>query len=368
MMKCEVAVIGAGPAGSIAAEESAKDYDTVIFEEHKKQPVHCAGLISKTGFGRLGIPERDFILNKIRGAKIFSPKGTCIEISPKETKAFVVDRSAFDDYLLSKAVSSGAEYVNSRVDTVGGEFFHKKNKKINAEKIILATGTDYKLQRAAGINTPKEFLFGAQYDMMVECETDMVELHFILPEFFAWIIPAGDFARVGLCAKKNAVQSLDAFVAKLNSSGRLKNQKISKKVFGTIPVYDPKLKTSGLGANTDINLVGDAAGHVKATTGGGIILGGLAARHAASEDYESEWKSEIGRELRLHLAMHRFLASLPDKKKDKLFSAVAKNHKTLEDSGDMDAASATLGAILKNPRFAFDLLPFAPNLIKHMIL
>ncbi len=57
-------VIGAGPAGLLAASEIAKKgYSVQVFEEHKQvgEPDHCAGLLSTSGLKRLGKQKLSFV-------------------------------------------------------------------------------------------------------------------------------------------------------------------------------------------------------------------------------------------------------------------------------------------------------------------
>lgn len=346
-----ISIIGAGPAGCIAALHS-KGHDVTLYEEHRKQPVQCAGLISISGLKRLGIkPE---FLSKVRGAKIYSPLKKLLEIEAKKDKAYVVDRQRFDEDLLNCAIDSGAEFINERVDDLNN---------LKADRIVLATGTNYQLHRKLKLEMPRHFLVGAQYDLKLDCDPDFVELHFNVPGFFSWVIPAGDYCRVGLCARENPTPWLDRFVKELREDGRIKNSRILNKNYGTIPLYNPRIKTD----YGKIITVGDSAGHVKATTGGGVVMGGLAAEHACKKDYEKLWRAEIGRELRLHLLVRNFLDKLSSKNTDRLFSMVADHKDSLEKRGDMDLASRSISSLLRNPSFTFRLLLNSPLFLLDML-
>ena len=345
----KISTIGAGPAGCIAALNCVNENDVTLYEEHKTQPVQCAGLISKSGLERLGIElRRGIIKNKIRGAIIVSPSGDSFLVDGRETKAYVIDRREFDHHLLYTAVDHGVNFVNKRVRDLN---------KLTSDKIILATGTDYYLHKRLNLEMPRRFLTGAQLEMNIECDNNFVELHFNTPDFFSWIIPTGDYARIGSCSTKNPVPYIENLLKKIKRDGRIKNPKILSKNFGIIPIYDPGLRTD----YGKIITVGDAAGQVKASTGGGIIMGGISAKFACRQDYEKRWRSEIGKELYLHLMINRFLTKLSSKKMDRLFSLIKEHKWILEERGDMDMASKVLSGLFKNPRFALKFLCQLPS-------
>ncbi len=354
-----IAVVGGGPAGCIAARYCAKEHETVLFETQKKESrrVQCSGLLSKSGLHRLGINPRSdsakaFIQNSVRGAKIYSPLGSLLEIDGGMDKAYVTDRKAFDNHLLDKATDAGAELQNNTID--------KKNLgelKSKADKIILATGTNYNLHKALNINAPCEFLYGAQYEMKIECESDYVEMYLDVPGFFSWIIPVDDYARIGLCAPDNPVPYLEEHIKRLRKEKRIKEPAIREKNYGVIPMYNPGLRTE----YPKVSLAGDAAGQVKATTGGGVIIGGLAAKNAGIEGYEKIWKKEIGKELYLHLRVRRFLNNLSEKNADKLIRLLAENKDLIEKKGDMDMASHLLNGFLGRPSFMARFILQAPS-------
>jgi flavin-dependent dehydrogenase len=83
-------------------------------------------------------------------------------------------------------------------------------------------------------------------------------------------------------------------------------------------------------------LVGDAAGQVKASTGGGVITGGIAARIAGKAcvkaleeedfsegflkaEYEDKWRAEIGLELKVHEVLRSLFDALSDEDLERLF-------------------------------------------------
>ncbi len=351
----EISVIGAGPAGSIAALNCLERNDVTLYEEHKIQPIQCAGLVSKSGLERLGITlKKSIIKNEVRGAVIVSPSGNSFQVDGKETKAYVINRREFDQYLLDTATDHGVNFINRRVTDL---------EELNADRIVLATGTNYYFHRRLNLDTPKKFLTGVQYEMQIECDSDFVELYFNTPDLFSWIIPAGEHVRIGSCSKWNPTQYLEKLLKEMKEQGRIKNHRILDRNFGMIPVYDPKVKTD----YGRIITVGDAAGQVKASTGGGIVMGGVAAKFAPRQDYERKWRYEIGRELYLHLLINRFMTGLSSKKKDKLFNLISEHKWILEEKGDMDIASKVLSGLFKNPGFTIKFLQQLPGYALDML-
>ena len=352
-----ITVIGGGPIGSIAANTCVKENEVILFEEHKreKQPVQCAGLISISGLERLGLKELSknsgnaagIVQNKVRGARIFSKSGKVVEIDAGCDKAYVVDRRKFDEYLLNSAIDSGVEFVNEKVTDTKNLPIKGQNK---PEKIILATGTRYSHHHQLNFNVP-EVLSSAQYEMEIECDPDFVELHFNSPGFFSWIIPGSEgTARIGSCTYRNPKHYLENFIKNLKLDGRIKNNpKNLNKTGGAIPIYNPHLKTE----YDNIILAGDAAAQVKATTGGGIVMGGIAAGCVNSDyGYEKEWRGKIGKELYLHLFIRNFLNRLSEKELVELLTLADDYKDIIQKKGDMDMVFNTAFSLMKNPGFS----------------
>ncbi|TMI46628.1 hypothetical protein E6H17_08375, partial [Candidatus Bathyarchaeota archaeon] len=100
-------------------------------------------------------------------------------------------------------------------------------------------------------------------------------------------------------------------------------------------------------------VVGDAAGQVKQTTGGGIVIGGysgiLAGKAAASAaqspqdqrwkilmQYDQEWRDKFASDLRRMGIAHRVFAGLSDETLNRLFEAVRDYLPEIEEYADMD--------------------------------
>ena len=391
-------IIGAGPAVCIAARACSKIDEVTLFEEHPfsdeyQQRVACAGLVSLSGLERLGIDEKalkknNIILNEIRGARFYCRdiQKPSLVIDGGRTKALVVDRGKFDRYLLKKAIDDGVEFVNEYVRFECGN----KNKKLNfnsnlnysfnskkINKIIIATGTDYNIHRVLqrsgiqGVTIPK-LLVSAQYDLVFDdskisgFKNDFVNMFFDIPGFFTWMIPLEkNTLRIGTASFKNPVPHLEKFIGKFaECKGGMANYTISNKIYGTIPVYNKFIKTQYEYKDTDILLVGDAAAQVKATTGGGIVMGGICALQTPFHDYEKRWKSVVGGELDRHLFIRKFLNKLKFEETEDLLKFTSNYKYIIEKHGDMDMASALITAAIKKPRFAVKfLLKFGRKLV-----
>jgi geranylgeranyl reductase family protein len=394
-LKRDAIVIGAGPSGLIAAYEIAKaGHDVVVFEEHESigKPTHCAGLLSTTGLESLKLkPPHSVIQNQVKGAKIFSPKGDFIRIERGRREAYVVDRVSFDSWLAERAIEKGVVIetgtkvtdVLQKKKTVQGVRLGKDGAGIHSKIVINAEGSRGVISKQAKLPTvPRKYRLPAyQYELdNVDVDEEIVEMYYgreTAPGFFAWIIPLGENkARVGLASKSYPRQRLQHFI-KSNELvlSKFSNAKIIRNFGGTVLVGLPISKTWKEG----IFIVGDAAGHVKATTGGGVIMGGIGAEIAgkvansliAEEGkemeynmYELRWRGQILNELRTMYIAQKGLTSLSDSGIDRLIRGI--NELGLVDiihsRGDMDRQKDVILSLIKNPR----IIPLGFNVIRFL--
>jgi digeranylgeranylglycerophospholipid reductase len=394
-LNCDAIVIGAGPSGLIAASEIAKaDHNVIVFEEHESigEPTHCAGLLSTTGLETLSLkPPQSVIQNQVDGARIHSPNGEFIEIKRGRREAFVVNRILFDKWLADRAIEYGIQIeTQSKVydliqkkDIVRGVIVGDDKKSVSAEVVINAEGVRGVISRLANLQTvPKKYKLPAyQYEIEnVDIDEKMVEMYYgrdVAPGFFAWIIPLGENrARVGIASKSNPRKRLQRFIkTNANASNKFHGFKIVNSFGGIVLVGLPIAKTWKEG----MFVVGDAAGHVKATTGGGVIMGGTAARIAGDvanailaktrdkqdySTYETLWRSQILNELRTMYITQRGLTSLSNEGLDTLIHGI--NELGLVDvihsKGDMDRQKDVILSLMKNPR----IIPLGLNVIRFL--
>ena len=375
-MKTEAAIIGAGPAGLIAAEViSSKGYATTVFEEHRKVgvPDHCAGIISVEGFDRLGIPLDDrFYLNTILGGRLYSADGTCLEIRDKKPRAHIIDRGGFDRYLADSAVNSGVDLrTSTRVKDI---IFTKKrvvgiktgDYTVRSVVLINAEGPGGRLMARAGYSTEQEgILNGFNVDLSgVDVESDMVEVWFndeASKGFFTWVAPlGGDRARVGLASQTgDGHVALKKFIAK-----RFNVTDVPQISAGQVCTGGPMRKTAYHG----MLLVGDVAGQVKPTTAGGVVIGGLCAllagesaslfieggKQTSLDWYEKEWRRLYGHELSTMLTLRRLLNGIGNERLSRMFSAfneegMGPRIASLIEDGDMDMQADIIRRAFMDP-------------------
>jgi geranylgeranyl reductase family protein len=345
----DVTVVGAGPAGSAAAKEAAKlGKKVVMLEEHAEVgvPCHCTGLVSIKGLDLLEVDYSRIILNKCRGARLFSPNNTEIEVKKPSTTAYVLDRVGLDKQMAEEAESEGVEVRKG----VRGEV-------AKTGITVAADGSASGIARSLGVKR-EHFL---TYQIFTEhaMETDFVELHFgpFAPGFFAWAVPVDEkHARVGIgVSSGNPKQAFDAF-CKARGLGALKALSIQA---GPIPVFDGQQTVFD-----SVALVGDAAAQVKATTGGGIAIGGFCGRILGQvigrdlplSEYESAWRAEYERDLELHLRMRRFADRLSWQEMDELFVLARDNGLVpiIEQYGEMEKITPMINplmnAVMQNPK------------------
>ncbi|MGD9381788.1 MAG: NAD(P)/FAD-dependent oxidoreductase, partial [Candidatus Thorarchaeota archaeon] len=381
----DVIVIGGGPSGLISAHRVAADgHRVLVLEEHEAigVPDHCAGLLSVSGINSLGLqPPDDVIQNHVVGARIFSPSGHHIYVERGQREALVIDRSRFDLWLANRAIDAGASirtearvrhirWKNGRI--TGVQTGDGESNDASSTIVINAEGSRCQISKQAGLPmVPRSSKYPAfQIEVSgADVDNDIVEMYYgraTAPGFFAWIIPLGEGrARVGLASKSLAKRRLMAAIQHHPvMRKRLKHASIQRTLGGVVLVGMPIKKT----VKDNLLVVGDAAGMVKPTTGGGVIVGGMAANVAGRivtdalsnqeegkiklDAYEETWRSLLMRELRTMYVTQKLLSSFSDKGLDSLVRDAAQYGliETIRQEGDMDMQRRVILRLLSNPK------------------
>ena len=341
-----VIVIGAGPAGCIAAATVAKRGFKVLLIEKRQEigsPIRCAEAVTKEGISEFIDPETRWIAAEINAVRLYAPNGSSARISGFGT-GYVLERKIFDRELASRAANAGADVmVKTHATGLLVEGGKVKGVHINhlgeeawltSRIVIAADGVESQVARWAGLDTlPKLRHIGTavQYLMSdLEIDPQVCEFHFgrqLAPGGYVWVFPKGErMANVGLgiggnvSHPKTAHSYLREFV-----DNRFPRNAILGITAGAIPAGATvrKMVTDGL------MVAGDAAHHTNPLTGGGIVNAMKAGKLAASvaikaleagdcsektlRAYEREWHRSVGKSLKRFYRIKEALLGLSDR-------------------------------------------------------
>jgi len=341
----DVAVIGAGPIGSYTAYQLVdKGFDVCLIDAKQNigKNVICTGVISKEAFRRYDLPSES-ILSRIDSFVFISPQGQRLEYIHPDVLAYVVSREIFDKALLALAQKCGADvYLHQQIITIehSSQYYRlrSKDKKYRARAVVLATGVNYGLHTSLGLSTPPGFLYGSQVELPSSSpnQSSRIEIHIsqsFAPGSFGWVVPiSNDHSRFGVIVEKAATLGLERMLKeRLHfSSSRFDKMRIKQK-----PIAYGPIERS---VRDKILAVGEAAGQVKTTTGGGIFYGLLCSEIAVDKlqrtlksgyslkDYEITWRTALVPELDIGRRMRESAQSLSDNTIEKLFKFV-KQHR-----------------------------------------
>ncbi len=349
----DVIVVGAGPAGSVAAQYAAEQGVSVLMLEKDRDvgyPVRCAEAINREGLEAFIKPDSRWINAEITKFGFVAPNGKEVIIDLGKVEGYILERRIFDYELAKKASEAGAKiltraYVNgliienNKVCGVNYEF-RGQQKKIRSKIVIAADGVESRVGRWAGLKTAIDFRAMESCFQVtaanVKCSQDTMFFYFgkdVAPEGYFWVFPKGKgTANIGLGVSgeigknRSALSYLNSNLDKLFPSVNILTQ-----IAGGVPSSLTLDKISAQG----IMLAGDAARQVNPLSGGGIssgmiggsIAGKLAAKSIIKNDesyikkYPKEWHKARGKK-------HQIL----DKLKDSLFSFSDEQFNNLIDS------------------------------------
>lgn len=339
----DAVVVGGGPAGLYAGWKLARaGFRVALFEEHPTsgRPVHCTGVLAADAFDEFGLPD-DSVLNQLRTVQFHAPSGAVIEYATPTVEAVVIDRVQFDRRLAERASLAGVEMsYGERVTGVdvqpGGVRVTTPSASIDARVCVLACGANYAVQRKLRLGMPRLLLHSAQAEVAASRVGD-VEVYFgerVAPHGFAWVVPVQrerPYVRIGVMCAQHADRHFDRLLELIGPRWGV----------DAAARCQPRQKILPLGPiertfADRVVVLGDAAGIVKPTTGGGIYYSLLTASLACETlatalaggdtsaavlaEYQVQWRKRLGAELRWQLFLRRIAQRLTDEEIDGLFA------------------------------------------------
>ena len=181
MESYDVLVIGAGPAGLAAAKKLAESKVNVLCVDKKQEigaPKRCAEGLGLGWFKRLNLkPQKEWAVQEIYGAALYSPDGKKLNMRSGEISGYVLERKMFEKYLAREAALAGAKiFVRQMVTAIerkNGKVVAKiesfgVEREVSANLVIACDGVESKIARMLGLNTTNKLLdidSGFQYEM-----------------------------------------------------------------------------------------------------------------------------------------------------------------------------------------------------------
>lgn len=305
----DVIVVGAGPAGSIAARTAARRGLSVLLLEKRQEigsPVRCAEGVPSESLAEFLEPSDAWISSRVNKAQIVASVGAQVveRWEGGGGSGLVLERRVFDRALAERAAEAGADvrvksqvtgllFENGSVAGVVARLQDRSQVQIQAGVVIAADGVESRVGTWAGLDTQlplEDTMVCAQY-LLAGIDWDPACLGYwidetIAPGGYAWVFPKGEGrANVGLGMQANLASSpaltcLNQFVERERS---LSTGSPVTLIVGNVPVAMPCSQpvTDGL------MVVGDAGRQVDPLTGGGIINGMTAGKLAAETAVEA---------------------------------------------------------------------------------
>jgi len=343
MPDVDLLVVGAGPAGAVAAwhaKQAAPALDVVLLERDRAvgSPVRCAEGVGDAGLREFANPDgAEWVSRRITDVVFQAPDDTEVLLADCGL-GWILDRTRFDAHLAAEAAAAGAQVLVGAEATGmsrnGDGRWHVRVKErgrdetYRARIVIGADGVETMVGRWAGLDTrvpARDMESCAQYVLQgIDFNPDAIYLQFsnaIAPGGYAWIFPkAVGVANVGLglvalkTDGRNAREYLDAWIAR-----RFPNGARTGYTVGGVIVHTTIKKTYADG----VMVAGDAAHMLNPLSGGGIttamkagrLAGGTAAAAICAGDtserrlstYHEAWMQLLGED---HLKYYRIKQAL----------------------------------------------------------
>lgn len=354
--------------------------DVVLFEAQSRigERAICSGVVGDEAFARFDLPKEP-ILSDIHCIQAISPGGKKLEHCTDAPLAQVIEKGEFNRALAQRAVKAGAHlqlgcWVNSLdVEKHSVEIRYRSANaqpaSLRAQLAVITTGVNGSLNQALGLARPRQFLRAVQAEVSLPPNghgnaTRVFVGRGVAPGAFGWEIPLGNNRwRVGLMTEDNPDPYFLKLLQRIAPKTDVGNLRIDRKGIAQASV--------GRCVVERVIAAGEAAGHIKTTTGGGIYYGLLSAELVADVvirafrkrnfgvgtlgEFERYWRSTFGNELMVGYFARKLASQFTDRQIDSFFDAARATDLLVRLNGRLKfdwhhrALMATLRALLTLP-------------------
>ncbi len=317
----DIVVVGGGTAGAFAAATAADEGVDVVLIERKSEDdaghIACGDAIKgKSTFpdviDREYLREESFTNQGIRRAIFENPQtGESIDI-PFPDGGAIVDRKRYGEVLLEEADRKGAEIHYDTVvqDVVQNGRVEGVTAKRNGDRITYEAGVVIDAAGSLSVLQDKADLSASTFDTNVSYQQfcsayrEVVEVENPVPwddaivfkpteELgYLWYFPRTSTeinAGLGFQMNKPPMELVDVLKRDLRGRPEFENARVTDKLGAALPTRRPYDSAVAPG----MMAVGDAAGHVNPTTGGGIPGAAKAGHWAALQAIEAIGEDDV---------------------------------------------------------------------------
>lgn len=303
----DVAVIGGGPCGAMAAERLAEMGHSVVLVDPDNRIKPCGGAIPSRALVDFAIPDSQMVA-RANAARIIAPSGRTVDMTIGDIGYVgMVDRASFDPYLRQRAADAGAERVTAKLEAISdnangnldltvtptGKEADQSVIHITARRVIGADGANSAVRRLmfpASRKPPYVFAYHEIVESPVEADPavfkadrcDVIYDGRISPDFYGWVFPHGGHTSIGTGTAVKG-QNIREATARLKHAAGLADCRVIRREGAPLPLKPMKRWDNG----RNILLAGDAAGTVAPSSGEGIYYAMLCGRLSADATHQS---------------------------------------------------------------------------------
>jgi geranylgeranyl reductase family protein len=355
MQDFEVLIVGAGPAGSFAAERLARGGTRVALLDGRPpgDPKACGGGVTSKAL-KAWPHLLDAVGRTIDELDLYSPSGKRLHLKLDEPFA-VYSRIAFDTFLRERARDAGAEVFAEKISgrgfkrsVEGWNVQTQSGKEFSTAWLVGADGANSAIaKKLAGSLPPAEMEVAFGYRAPLPTDGDAATVVAFLPKWvgYAWAFPRPDHISFGIATTQDAFdhEALDKLLwdfmvsyydvpqigslrlrmqlwSSSKTSAQITNlrhiraelEKSAERYAARIPGLEPRTWDTRHACGDQWALLGDAAGFADPVTGEGIYYALRSAELFAETylagapwEYEQRWRADFGRELQRASQMRR---------------------------------------------------------------
>jgi geranylgeranyl reductase family protein len=292
----DVAVVGAGPAGSTTAYRLSRAHARVLLIDKVRFPRDkpCGGGLTMRAVKQIPFSVEPVVEDRITRARCRLQYGPVMERSSEQVLCLMTQRRRLDAFLVQQAVEAGTTFRDGvRVSVESDREIRVNGEAIQVDAVVGADGANGVAAKSLGLggaivngvalegNLPYERLPVGEWRGMLVLELATV------PGGYGWILPKGDHVNVGVGGWGEEGPRLRQHLRVLCEHYGIELGRLTELRGHRLPMRRPQTL---LGRGRAL-LVGDAAGVLDPVSGDGIyealVTSRLAAEHVLADELES---------------------------------------------------------------------------------